>query len=310
MKLYKRSILFFLVLALAAIQAHSQELNCKVRVMHEKIVNTDPQVFVAMERGITEFLNSRKWTTDEFGVNEKIDCNILINLLSHGGDDPDLWSATLSIQATRPVFNSSYTSPMVNFIDKDIVFKFNQFTTLQFDDNHVSGSDAYVANLTAILAYYSYLVIGLDYDSFAPSGGSVWLKRSQNIVSNAPEQGKSISGWKAVEGNYNRYWIIDELLNPRFQALRTYWYSLHREGLDNMYVKPSESRVKILSGLNSLNQINKENPGSVLMQFFFDAKSDELSRMVAQLPRDERITYINLLNTVDVPDAAKYNSLK
>jgi hypothetical protein len=285
----------------------AQELNCKVKVLSNAIQNVDKQVFTTMEKSISDFMNTRKWTRDEFGVNEKIDVNILINLTSKVADQ-DIYSASLTIQASRPVFNTSYTSPTVNFVDKDLSFSYSQFTTLQFDDNRVSGTEPLAANLTAVLAYYSYLVIGLDYDSFAPNGGSFYLKRAQNVVNNAPE-GKGISGWKAVEGNKNRYWIIDQLLSPRFEDVRNYFYTMHRDGFDNMYAHPTEAREKILSGIQKLSEVNKNNPGSILIQFFFNAKSDELAKVVAELPRPQRTPYIALLSQMDVPNAAKYQAL-
>ena len=290
--------------------ATAQELNCKVRVLHEKIQGVDNEVFNTMERSITSFLNTRKWTTDEFGPNEKIDCNILLNLTGRMAGDNDGYNATLSIQASRPVYNTNTTTPTVNYVDRDLIFHFSQYTTMDFDDNRVNGNDPLASNLTAVLAYYVYIVLALDYDSFAKDGGTPYLKKAQNIVNNAPEQGKTITGWKAVEGNRNRYWIIDQFLSPRFQGLRDVWYDMHREGMDNLYSKPQIAKQKILSGLSTLAQVQKENPSSILMQFIFNAKSDEYIRIVSQLPRAERATYANQLAQIDVANAAKYNALK
>lgn len=290
--------------------AFAQEINCKVRVMHEKIQNVDKDVFNSMERGLSEFINTRKWTTDQFNTNEKIDCNIMINLTKALDVNDGTYEATLNIQASRPVFNSGYTSPTVNFVDREVRFRFNQFTPMQFDDNRVSGNDPLSANLTATVAYYIYLVLGLDYDSFSPDGGNDFYKKAQNIVNNAPEQGKIITGWKAVDGNKNRYWIVDQLLSPRFKEFRVVWYNIHRNALDNMSTKPEESRKIILDALPKLAQLNRENPGSILLQFFFNAKSDEFASVVAQLPKEQRASYVSLLQQVDVANAAKYNNLK
>jgi hypothetical protein len=300
--------LFSILLIAFAATANAQELNTKVRVMHDKINNVDDQVFLTMERSIGEFMNTRKWTTDDFGISEKIDVNILINLTAKAAED-DIYNATISIQSSRPVFNSSYTSPLVNYVDKEVVFKYSQFTPLQFDDNRVVGNDAMASNLTAVLGYYAYLLIGLDYESFAPNGGDPYFKKVQNIVNNAPEQGKSIPGWKAVEGNRNRYWIIDQIMSPRFSEVRTFWYTMHRQGLDNMYNKPEESRLKILSGIPRLSQVQKENPGAILLQFFFNAKSDEMVRILSQVPKEQRMQYIPLLSQMDVANSAKYQGL-
>ncbi len=290
----------------------AQELNCRVTIMHDKITGTgvDPQVFSTMQKAITEFLNSHKWTTDEFSPTEKIECNVLINLTGNNiNSDPDAYSASMSIQATRPVYNSAYTTKLIDYIDKDVTFKFSPFNPMHYDDNQGSGTDALSSNLTAILAYYSYLVIGLDYDSFAPSGGAAYLKKAQNVVNNAPD-GKGISGWKNVESTRNRYWMVDQMLNTRFADVRKFWYTMHRESLDSMYAKPTDSRMRILSNLRKLYEVNRENPSSIYVQFFFNAKSDEIIHLLGQVPKNERSQYITLLNAMDVPNAPKYNALR
>jgi hypothetical protein len=303
-----RTLLIALLLA-GTIPAHAQELNCKVKVLHEKITGVDPQFFTGIERAITDFLNTRKWTSDDFGPQERIDCNMLLNITARSDKDPDLYTATLSIQATRPVYNSSHTSPTINTIDKDIVFHYSQFNTLTFDDNRVSGPDPLASNLTAVLAYYTYLILGLDYDSFSPSGGTPYFKRAQNVVNNAPEDG-GIKGWKAFEDKRNRYWIVDQLLSPRFTGYRAAWYSYHREGLDVMYNKPAEGRNKVLAVINLMQTLLRDNQQSTLIQAFFNAKSDEVTRVVMQGSREERTQYLTLLSQIDANNAQKYLSLK
>ncbi len=262
-----------------------------------------------MQKAITDFMNTHKWTND-FALSEKIDCSILINLTNNNvNSDPDGYSATMNIQATRPIYNASYTSNLINYIDKDMIFHYAQFNSLLFDDNSVSGADPMTSNLTAVLAYYSYLILALDYDSFSPEGGTPFLKRAQNVVNNAPD-GKSITGWKAVENTRNRYWIIDQMLNNRFSDVRGYWYTMHREGLDSMSMKPAESRMRILVNMKKLFEVNKENPNSILIQFFFNAKADELLHILAGTPKQDRGQYITLLTAMDVPNAAKYNALR
>ena len=308
----KRSLSILLLSLAFAVGAKAQELNCIVTVLHDKITGTgiDPQVFSTMQKSIADFMNSHKWTTDDFAASEKIDCNILINLTGNNvNSDPDSYTATLSIQATRPVYNSTYTSKLIDYVDKDVAFKFSPFTPMHFDDNQASGADPMSGNLTAILAYYSYIVLALDYDSFAPNGGSSYLKKAQNVVNNAPD-GKGVSCWKNVESTHNRYWIVDQMLNTRFSDVRKVWYSMHREGLDSMYAKPTEARNRILSNIRKLYEVNRENPSSVYMQFFFNAKSDEIIHLLAQAPKPERSQYITLLNALDVPNLAKYNALR
>lgn len=304
-----KKLLSIIFLVGIAVTAHAQELLCKVKVLHDKIANTDQAVFTSMERGISEFMNTHKWTSDEFQPSEKIECNILINVTAKIPGDDNGYRATLSIQASRPVYNSGYNSPTVNFVDKDVIFHFTQFSPLQFDERNITGNDPLASNLTAILAYYAYIVIGLDYDSFSPSGGTDIFKKAQYVVNNAPESGSSIPGWKAVDGNRNRYWLIDQLLSPRFSDFRANWYTMHREGLDNMYNKPDSARAKILGGIMKLNQVMKENPNSMLMIFFFTAKSDEYIKILAQLPKQDRMTYAITLQSMDVPNAQKYGNL-
>jgi len=303
-----RKLFSIILLCCVATALQAQELNCKVRVMRDKIQGVDKEVFTNLERSIIEFLNTRKWTSDQFTASERIDCNILINVTKR--IENDAYEATLNIQATRPVFNSSYTSTLINFIDKDFRFRYSQYTPMQYDDNRVSGNDPLASNLTATLAFYIYVMLGLDYDSFQQDGGTEFFKKAQNIVNNAPEQRNVIEGWKPVESNRNRYWIIDQILSPRFTTLRQVWYRMHREALDNMYNKPEQSRKIILDDILKLSQLQKDNPTSILLQFFFNAKSDEYIGVLAQLPKEQRGIYITLLSQMDVPNAQKYNNLK
>lgn len=302
------SILLFIGCAVAA---QAQELNCTVKVMANGIQGQgqDKDVFLNMQSAISEFMNTRKWTDDTYTPQEKINCNILINITQTLPGVQNGFSATLTIQSSRPVYSSSYMSQMVKHVDKEVQFSYNQFSPLQFNDARVTGNNVYTSNLPAILAYYAYLVIGLDYESFSPKGGEPFFKKAQNIVSNAPEQGKTITGWKAVEGNHNRYWIIDQMLSPRFQAMRSVYYSIHREALDNMYQTPDSSQKIILNSINTLSQLQKENPGSILMQFFFNAKSDEFASVIAQQPVANRPLYVTMISQIDVPNSQKYSSL-
>jgi hypothetical protein len=302
--------LFLIILGLFAFASagSAQELNCKVDVTFDRIQNVDPKVFQALKKNLADFLNNRKWTNDNYKPGEKIECSFLLNLTEKSGDN--IYRATLNIQSSRPVFNSGYNTPIVNYIDREVVFRFDESQTLQYDDNRVAGSDALVSNLTAVFAYYVYIMIGLDYDSFAPKGGDEFLKRAQNIVNNAPEEGKTIKGWKAAEGNRNRYWLIDQMLNPRFEGLRPYWYTFHRKGLDLMSDKPEEARKNILDGIPVLTKINNDNPSSILFQFFFNAKSNEFVNTLMQTPAAERKDYVDQLSKMDVPNSPRYRGVK
>lgn len=300
---------FFFLLLLAAVRLPAQELNCKVDVSYDRIQNVDPKVFQALKKSLNEFVNNRKWTNDNYKASEKIDCSFLLNLTERNPSE-NIYKGTLNIQASRPVFSSGYNTPIVNFIDREVVFRFDESQTMQYDDNRISGSDPMVSNLTAIFAYYAYVILGLDYDSFAPKGGDEYFKRALNIINNAPEEGKSIRGWKAAEGNRNRYWLIDQILSPRFDAFRPYWYNYHRLGLDMLSQKPEEGRKVILAGIPTLTKINNDNPTSILFQFFFNAKSNEYVNILQQTPKEERKDYVDQLSKMDVPNTPKYRGVK
>lgn len=293
------------VVGLGALNA--QELQVQVRIMHEKIQGVDREVFSGMERSIQEFLSNRRWTEDSWDPAEKIECNILLNLTKV--TDGDVYEGTMNISASRPVYNSNYSSPIVQFVDRNLRFRYSPFIPIQFDENRVSGTDAMASNLPAMLAFYSFLIIGLDYESFSPEGGLPYFKKAQYIVQNAPEQGSSIPGWKPTEPD-GRYWLIDQLLSPRFKPLRDYWYVYHREGLDQMFMDPMESGKAILEGLVKVRQMHQDNPGSILLQFFFNAKSQEIMSILAQQPRETRGIYVTMLQQMDVPNAQKYQALK
>jgi hypothetical protein len=304
----RRFFIIFLLLS-ASFSASAQELNGRVDVIYDRIQNVDPKVFQSLKQSLNDFINSRKWTDDNFSQNEKIDCSFLLNITGKAANE-NIYTATLTIQASRPVYASAYNSPTVNYQDKELTFRFDESQTLQFDDNSINGSDALVSNLTAVFAYYVYVIIGLDYDSFSPTGGSFYFKKAQNIVNNAPEQGKSIKGWKSSENNRNRYWLIDQLLNPRFGAFRTFWYTYHRKGLDLLSDKPDDAIKSIMSGIPVLTKIYNDNTSPVLLQFYFNAKSSEWVNLIRQAPEATRKNYAAQMMKIDIPNASKYQGIK
>lgn len=303
-----RKILFIIGLCFSTCMLHAQEFIAQVEVNADRIQNVDPKVFQNLQRSLTDFINNRKWTNDNYKPSEKIICSFLLTLTDKSGEST--YKGTLNIQASRPVYEADYNTAIVNFVDRDVAFKYDETQTLQFDDNRITGSDALVSNLTALVAFYANLILGLDYDSFAPRGGEEYLKRALYIVNNAPEEGSAILGWKPTQGNRNRYWLIDQLLSPRFAAFRSYWYTYHRQGLDRMSQQPDDARAKIMNDLPVLDKINAENPSSYLLQFFFNAKSTEYLNMLRQAKPEERNTYVNLLSRLDVPNAGKYKGVK
>jgi len=238
-----RKILCVLLLILAIKKGYSQELQATVTVISDRIRTTDPRVFQTLQGAMAEFLNTRKWTDDHFAPGEKIVCNFVLNLKSEVNSD--IYSGSLTVQSIRPVYNSGYTTNMLNYMDNNVAFKYVQFQPLDFSNSRVSGDDPDVSNLSAILAYYAYIIIGLDYDSFSPRGGQPYFLKAQNIVNNAPEDSKNINGWKPFESNLNRYWLVDNLLNSRLGRFNDVLYQYNRVGLDKMYSDMEAGRASI-----------------------------------------------------------------
>src|SRR6185437_3654279 len=229
--MHKISLFFLLCFFTAATRA--QEIKSRVSVVSNRVNNSvDKQTFTTLETALNNFVNNTKWTSDNYGTNEKIECNFSLNLQST--DEANVYKATLIIQSGRPVFNSSYVSPVINYQDNDFTFKYIQFQQLDFNDARVTGPDPQVSNLTAVFAYWIDMVLGFDYDSFSPKGGNSYFLKAQNIVNNAPE-GRTISGWKAFDGTMNRYWLVENLLNSKYTIFHDIIYNYYRLGLDKLY---------------------------------------------------------------------------
>ena len=301
--MYKKILLLLLVAGVSG-GINAQELNAKVTVIAGRVGNSvNRNVFSTLQTAISNFINNRKWATDAFAPNEKIDCNFLINL--EQGSEPNVYTASLTIQAARPVFNTSYVSPLINFKDDNVIFKYVEFQQLEFNENRISGNDALVSNLTAVLAYYANTILAFDYMSFAQGGGTPFLQKAQNIVNNAPE-GRGISGWKAFDGVRNRYWLIENLLNPRYAVMQDVYYKYYRQGLDKMFEDESAARLAMLVVLTSLEKFNADNPNTMINQFFFQGKSNELVKIFLKALPQDRVKAQELLSKLDISNAGKY----
>lgn len=283
---------------------HAQELNAKVTVLANRVPNTiDHKIFQTLQTSLFNFLNNRKWSNENFQTNEKIVCNFLLNISSAG--DNNTFQASLMVQAGRPVYNSSYQSPLVNFNDESFTFRYVEYQPLDFNESRVQGSEPYAANLTAEFAYYVYIILGLNFDSYALRGGDPYFQKALNIVNNAPDS-RDINGWKPFDGIRNRYWLIENLTNSKYTLVHDAYYSYYRSGLDQMYDKEAEGRTAILNTLNMLNNINTETPNTMVMQFFFQGKSGEISKIFQKSPPDEKSRALDLLTKLDISNINKY----
>ena len=299
-----RKIYFAIIIFLFTNVTNAQELRARINVLSNRVGgNVDKKIFQTLQTALNNFINNRKWTGDNFSSEEKIDCSFLLNLEST--NDANVYKASLTIQSARPVFNSSYLSPIINFQDNEIIFKYAEFQQLEFNDNRVAGTDPLVGNFTAVIAYYINIILGLDYDSFSPRGGDIYFQKAQNIVNNAPD-GRSISGWKAFDGTRNRYWLIDNLRNSRYTLMHDAFYNFYRMGMDKLYEDELNARTQILNVLSLLNNFNNDNPNTMILQLFFQGKSQELIKIFSKASPPEKLKAMEYLQKLDISNASKY----
>ncbi|HZE84140.1 MAG TPA: DUF4835 family protein [Puia sp.] len=302
----RKNHLFLLPLLLfaASPSLRAQELQANITVNAGRVGSSvDRKIFKTLQGALQDFLSNRKWTSETFQNNEKIVCNFLVDISSSG--DNNTFQASLTVQAGRPIFNSSYQSPLINFKDDGFGFRYVEYQPLEFNENRVQGSEPYAANLTAELAFYVYMILGLNFDSYSLRGGDPYFQKALNIVNNAPD-GRDINGWKAFDGRRNRYWLIENLTNSKYTLVHDAFYSYYRSGLDQMYDKEADARTGVLNALNMLNTVNTDNPNLMIMAFFFEGKSGELSKIFQKSPPDEKGRALDLLTKMDISNINKY----
>jgi hypothetical protein len=297
-------LILFSIISLHIQKARCQELQANITVLSNRISSTvDKQIFTTLQSALYDFLNGRKWTNVAFNSNEKIPCNFLLNL--SGATDNNTYSASLTVQTGRPVYNTSFQSPLMNYMDESFIFKYVQYQTLDFNENRVGGTDPLTANLTAVFAYYVYIILGLNFDSYGLRGGDTYFQKAQNIVNNAPET-NAINGWKPFDGARNRYWLVENLTNPKYNPIHDAVYNYYRLGLDQMYDHESDARGAIMNSLNLLNSINNEFPNIMFMQFFFQGKGAEIGNVFKHGMPDEKSRALDILSRIDVSNLNQY----
>lgn len=298
----------FILLIFLASYSQAQELQAKLTLVANKVsAKVDKKIFQTLQTGLTNFLNNRKWGNETYQTNEKIKCNFFINIDQELGDN--IYKASLTVQASRPVYNTAYESTLINFIDNDLTFRYVEFQPIEFNENRVQGNDPLAANLTAILAYYVNIILGIDHDSFMARGGDPFFQKAQNIVNNAPEAG-NISGWKTFDGVRNRYRLVENMMDSRFTLMHDAIYTYYRKGLDQFYENGETARAGILAALNYLMVVNKDNPNSMIMQFFFQGKSNELVKIFSKANQDIKMQAREMLVKLDIANTSDYKELK
>jgi hypothetical protein len=288
-----------LLIVLLFSKVNAQELNCNVQINSSQVQGSDKSVFEAMQKSIYEFVNSRKWTNNIYKNSERIECTFMLNITEQVSTNE--FKATIQVQSRRPTFNTSYFSTTFNHIDKELDFKFNEFDPLDYTES------AFTSNLTAVLAFYANLIIGLDYDSFSKKGGTKYFQKAQAIVSTA--QGVQQPGWKAFESDNNRYWIAENFLHNDYSDLRNCFYQYHRLGFDMMAKNVEVGRAGVLRSLKLLEPVFDRKPGNIQLQMFFNAKSNEIVELFSEALTKEKTEVSNLLNKIDATNISKYEKI-
>lgn len=275
-----------------------QELNCTVQIISSQIQSSDKRIFKTLQTAIYEFMNNRKWTTEQFRSEERIECSILINVTEWNIDE---FKATMQIQARRPIYNSSYDSRMLNISESNLQFRYLEYDPLEFSEN------AHISELTSVLAFYAYIIIGLDYDSFALLGGSNYLTKAQGVVNNS-QSSEHKKGWTSMSKK-NKYWLVDDMLNQIYKPYRECIYNYHRQGLDKMADDANSARVIITESLEGLEKIYLQEPSSFILRVFFDSKADEIINIYSSASPNEKSRIVKLLKKIDPANTTRYEKI-
>jgi hypothetical protein len=281
----------------------SQELNCNVQISAQRVQGSNRQVFETMQRDIYEFMNNSVWTNHLFSYAERLDCNILINISDQLSADE--FKGTIQVQLRRPVFNTTYNSTVLNFIDNNFQFKYVEFQPLEFDPG------AHRSNLVSVLAYYTYVMLGFDYDSFAPLGGTTSFQMAEKIVQNA--QNAPEPGWKPYDAsrNRNRYWLVKNILDKEYEGVRQFIYDYDINGLDRMESRISEARTHMVESLRLIQDVYRRKPDPYMyyLQIVLDSKSDELVNIFSEAFPEEKSRVVQILTEIDPANKAKYEKI-
>ncbi len=298
-----RNLFTLFILSLFSYSSIAQELQATVRVQAPAVQITDKSIFSRLETQLQEFMNGRKWTEDEYQPEERIQCSFVFTINEYNQQN-GRFTGQLQVNYSRPIYNSTYLSPVLNWIDTDISFEYRDGQPLDFIRNQQLN------NLTSILAFYAYVIMGLDHDTYAPGAGEDYYVIAQSIAATA-QNDNTATGWRSFESNRNRYWMVDNLLNPAFSQVVNTLYTYHRLGLDKMYdqSKQESAKLQIKNSLMSLRDVHQRRPGSFLVQLFMEAKSDEIINIFSGGPSMENRDLVQILQTIDGPRSSDYDAI-
>lgn len=290
---------FILLFVFCSTLGFSQELNCNLVVNAQQTGNENVQIFKTLERQLTEFVNNTQWTNKSYKTQERIDCSMVINITDYNSD---VFQGTIQVQSSRPVYNSTYSSPVYNFNDRNFTFQYLEFQNLVYNPNQ------YESNLVSVLAYHIFMILGLDADTFELEGGEPYFKQAQNITNYS--QQSNFKGWKLEDGQQSRFVLIDNLLSPTFKEFRTVMYDYHRKGLDVMAENEKKGKEVVASVFKDLKAMNSRRPNSFLMRVFFDAKANEIADIFSGGPKVNVSEIKDILNRIAPTHASKWRYIK
>lgn len=296
----KRTGLIFIMVMMLVSGVRTQELKCRVEINSDQIQGTNKQVFTTLKDAIMEFMNNRKWTNAQFAVNERIECTFVLTIKEV--PETDRYKAEIQVQSRRPVYNSSYSTTLLNFKDTKFEFTYQEYEPLNFTDQ------SFDSNLTAVLAFYAYMIIGIDFDSFSPAGGSPYFSQAENIVNMA--QSSMESGWKAFEDDRNRHALVMAFTEPRTEAFHQLWYDYHRKGLDEMALSVDKGKSKITACIGMLKEIRDTSPMTILLPLFKDSKLDEVINIYSKSPMQEKEEIYKTLIRLYPTDGSRLEEIK
>lgn len=292
--------LFSFIAILICMNIHSQELNCIVKINSQSLTNSNQPVFKTLETSLNDFVNKTRWTNKKFKQNEKIDCTIFITVSSYGSDQ---FVATLQVGSSRPIFNSSYASPVLNFNDKDFNFKYVEFENLIFNPN------SFDSNLVSVIAYYAYVIIGLDADTYELNSGKEYYEQAQGIVNGA--QQSNYRGWSQNDGgSQNRFFLVNDLMSGTYDPIKSVLYDYHINGLDLMSENAAKGKEGVKQAVLNLEKMYAIRPNAFLTRIFFDAKSDEILSVFSGGPQIKITDLVDNLNRISPLNSSKWSTIR
>ncbi|WP_449301287.1 type IX secretion system protein PorD [Pseudofulvibacter geojedonensis] len=293
-----RKLVFLLTLLFTSVIT-AQELNCSIVINAAQTGRQNEQIFKTLEQSLNDFVNKTTWTDKVYKPQERISCGMVITITER---DVDRFNASIQVQSSRPIYDSTYSSPVFNYNDKDFNFTYVEFQNLTLNPNQFDS------NLVSVISYYVYIILGIDADSFQKNGGTEYYNKAKNIVNVA--QGQNSKGWNPTDGQQNRYQLIDQLLSPTFKEYRNVMYAYHRSALDEMSKSPVRAKERLVLVLNQFKRMHAKRPNSFIQRIFFDAKSDEISQIFSEGPNVRITELVETLNRVSPNNNSKWSKIK